>query len=137
MTNEPGEGGKARAKGAAPAPKNSTKKSKQESRDGAIGCVVLVVLAFLAFMLLKSCVGGGDPKRDEELTARVQCEDEVKAQLKTPSTADVHRGVLSRDANDTIIITGTVDSDNSFGARLTLNYRCASSGGITKAVVSE
>ena len=120
--------------GATPAKKPAT---TQQNRDGTIGCIVLVVLAVLAFTMLKSCVGGSSSKSDEEVEARIQCEDAIKSKLKTPSTAKVHRGDLRRDANDTIIITGTVDSDNSFGARLTMSYRCATVNGVTEASVSE
>lgn len=51
-----------------------------------------------------------------------QCEDRVKERLKAPSTAKFDNEEAT--GSGTWTVTGTVDSENSFGATLRASFQC-------------
>jgi hypothetical protein len=62
--------------------------------------------------------------------AYVGCKRALLNRLKAPSTADVS-GILSTDflaSNDSLILRGTVDAENSFGAKLRSTWYCVARG---------
>lgn len=79
---------------------------------GATGLVVL---------LLAGCTSSGNAGDDEQLNRYVAiqaCEGSVKKQLKAPSTADFVEEHARKSGPTRYEITGAVDSENSFGAKL-------------------
>lgn len=65
--------------------------------------------------------GGADDKGDSEVVA---CQDLVRDNLKSPSTANFV-GVPSYSAG---VISGEVDSENSFGANVRSSFQCTDVG---------
>jgi len=59
---------------------------------------------------------------DNRFEVIAQCEDQVKERLKAPSTAKFDNEEAS--GSGTWTVTGTVDSQNSFGAMLRADFRC-------------
>ena len=55
--------------------------------------------------------------------AQVACKDFVRDRLKAPSTADF-TSVSHTGSAPTWTVTGTVDADNSFGAKLRMTFTC-------------
>src|SRR4051794_18512800 len=75
----------------------------------------------LALLVLAGCSSEPyDP--DNESEARAQCESFAKDRLKSPASADFSLGA-ARDSGGWVV-TGTVDSENSFGANLRSDVRC-------------
>lgn len=80
----------------------------------AIGLVAVVLFAGFAIF------GGGG---DDSGQVKVACRDWVKDRLKSPGSADFSGEAVSQDGK-TYVVTGAVDSDNSFGAAIRNHYRC-------------
>lgn len=59
---------------------------------------------------------------NNEFEVKAQCEDAVKNRLKAPSTAKFDNENAS--GSGTWTVSGTVDSENSFGAMLRANFQC-------------
>lgn len=71
--------------------------------------------------------GGGDAKKADEGDeggAQVVCEDFVKRQLKSPTSADFGDVDVSQVKGPVWEVAGEVDSDNSFGASIRNDYTC-------------
>lgn len=70
-----------------------------------------------------SAINGANREPDE-YDAQVQCQEWVKDKLKAPATADF--GAISRSGTlaSGFTITGTVDAENSFGAKLRNTWVC-------------
>jgi hypothetical protein len=91
----------------------------------------VVAASLLLAPLLTACSSGDGAPLSE--SAAVMCEDFVKERLKSPGSADFP-GVTSPDyAKTTTLhntkpwkykVTGVVDSQNSFGAKVRSNYVC-------------
>lgn len=95
------------------------------TKDAAIGCGLLLGLA----LLIGACVTflGGDSTKSSGATdngAIDVCHQAVEAQLKAPSTADfsgekvIHTGTK-------YTVTGAVDAENGFGAKIRQTYLCS------------
>lgn len=76
--------------------------------------------AAIALILAISSAAGGDA--DHSIDAQMACEALVKDQLKSPATADFTTEV---DGDGPYSVSGTVDSENSFGAGVQTAFRCA------------
>lgn len=60
----------------------------------------------------------------DEWGAQVSCEDAVSNMLKAPTTAKFDNWVRSSNGDGSFTVTGTVDSQNSFGAMLRSQFSC-------------
>jgi hypothetical protein len=63
-----------------------------------------------------------DYDSDTSYEAIAQCEAAIKERLKAPSTADFNSSAVG---GGTWTVTGTVDAENSFGAKVRTNYQCS------------
>ena len=101
------------------------------SEKSTLGClaiflapIALIVLVLIVGAIWTGVSGGSkdepyDPNWSGE--AITQCEDLVKESLKAPSTAEFDS---SASGFGTWTVTGTVDSENSFGAMLRSEFQC-------------
>ena len=99
--------------------------SEQQQKMGCGGTIVVVVIIL---WIIGSVTGGSgsDSSNDagaKEDTAKSVCHDAVKDQLKSPATADFHDEDTTTVGNE-INVTGSVDSENGFGALLTSTFDC-------------
>ena len=78
---------------------------------------VVVIAALLA-----GCSSG--PK-DRTVDARSTCQEWVKQQLKAPGSADFGGQSATGSGQGPWTITGWVDAQNSFGAKLRTNWTCS------------
>jgi hypothetical protein len=78
-------------------------------------------VAALAVLALAGCGGSGG-----EGGAYRACERAVESQLKSPSTADFSgaTGSTITSSGDTYKVSGTVDSENGFGAMVRSGFSC-------------
>lgn len=67
--------------------------------------------------------GRGAPKIDH-VSAKMACEDAMRAKLKAPSTAEFS-GAQTALADGVWTVDGHVDAQNSFGAQLRSRYTCS------------
>ena len=63
-----------------------------------------------------------DPNNSSE--AIIQCEDRVEALLKAPTTAEFDSNATGGGSDRVWTVTGTVDAENSFGAKVRSDYGC-------------
>lgn len=90
--------------------------------------VIYVVIAAIVLLVFGYLVNGGDedsPAADRatEVGARDVCRQFVERRLKSPSSAEFNEEQTSGGAG-AYVVTGTVDSDNSFGASIRNEYAC-------------
>lgn len=79
------------------------------------GVAIVLVLA------ISAAFNGGSSSSDNTVEAQIACESRVKDALKSPSTADFSDDVTG---SGPYTVTGTVDSENSFGAMLRSEFQC-------------
>ncbi|MFJ3319377.1 hypothetical protein [Curtobacterium sp. NPDC086286] len=79
------------------------------------GLVIVILLA------ISAAFGGGTSSSDNSVEAQIACENRIKDALKSPSSADFNDDV---SGSGPYTVTGTVDSENSFGAMLRSNFQC-------------
>lgn len=88
-----------------------------------IGCgipaALIIIIVLLATLWPKDDDEPYDPNWSGEAIA--QCEELVKENLKAPSTAKFD---TNANGYGTWTVTGTVDSENSFGAMLQAEFQC-------------
>jgi hypothetical protein len=91
---------------------------------GAIAAVALVV--WLVVVMSNSAVSG-----------KFECEQAVKSQLRSPSTASVGFLTNSQSSNNSSNWkhTGTVTAQNGFGAMVTSGWTCYFEDGVARATV--
>lgn len=87
------------------------------------GCGLIIGLS----LIIGFATSGGsstpyDPNNQYEAVS--QCEDLVSNQLKSPTSADFDSSAAS-NGNRSWTVTGTVDADNSFGAKIRNTYQCS------------
>ena len=102
---------------------NSTHSVNPPIKMGWVGKIGLSILAIFFMM----AVLGGKAKNTAQLdewSAQVACEDAVKTLLKAPATAEFDNWQRQKNADGTYKVTGTVDSQNSFGAMLRSQFGC-------------
>lgn len=113
------------------------KMEPEEKKRGPIWLLLVIVgfLLFVAFSGLSSGSGayrsssGTRQKSYSEADYKSACyslaEEQVKKHLKAPSTASFCRmseASFSKDEENTYVMTGWVDAENSFGAKLRSNW---------------
>lgn len=96
-------------------------------RKWSLGCLG-VFLAFVLFIVVSCSIQMNSPenkgpKPPTELDARIACQDLVSKRLKSPSTAKFG-GEDESLVSGTWTATGTVDSQNGFGAMIRGSYTC-------------
>lgn len=103
-----------------------TGEGEKIGRGCGFGCLGVVLFAILVFAW--SAIQGGDD-RPGTGAAEVACENLVRDQLKSPSTAKFSN--VEATGTGPWTVTGAVDSQNSFGAtvRTTWTCRVQSTGG--------
>lgn len=84
---------------------------------GAILAVIVLVIMFAMFSN-NSGDGGG---------AIVACHDRIESRLKSPGTANYSGENLSSNGNQWTL-TGSVDSQNSFGGVVRNDFTCVATG---------
>lgn len=90
-----------------------------------VGCLVTIGILVLGGVIggLSSCGKGSKPyDPNNEFEVKAQCEDRVKSMLKAPSTAKFDNETAT--GSGTWTVTGTVDSENGFGALLQAEFQC-------------
>ncbi|MDR6867864.1 hypothetical protein J2Y69_002472 [Microbacterium resistens] len=86
-----------------------------------IGTVVGISLVGVLIWSVASNIyrGDGSPNKHEAI---IYCEDKVKERLKAPDTAKF--SLESASSRSPFIVTGSVSSENSFGANLHISVGC-------------
>ena len=110
--------------------KDNAAKAKEQTR-GCLDFVALIVTGLVISVIFATCSGGGSggsspkaPDKLDEWSAQVACQDTIKDRLKAPATAQFDNWIRSANADGTYTITGTVDSQNAFGAMLRSKFSC-------------
>lgn len=88
---------------------------------GCFGILVLFSVIVGGCTALTSPDDGGVGR--EKGYAIAACEDEVRALLKAPATADFQSGASGTESPYTVV--GQVDSENGFGATLRSEFTCS------------
>ncbi|WP_437582746.1 hypothetical protein ACSAGD_10790 [Paramicrobacterium sp. CJ85] len=86
---------------------------------GAFG--VLVIAGGVGLSIVTAQNEGEQDRYGTPTEASMYCEDAVRDQLKAPDTAEFD---TSATGSGTYTVTGTVDSENSFGAMLRSDFQC-------------
>lgn len=105
-------------------------KTKQPASPGAV--VFTIVFFFIIFLVFKCSCSQTDEQvsdnneQNSKITALTAAQEEVKARLKSPSSADFPWGsdCVTKISDNTYVINSYVDSQNSFGAMLRTNFTC-------------
>lgn len=80
-----------------------------------------LLVSLAAILALFGC-GGGEP--DPADTAKQACVEAVPERLKSPATAEISNVQTSQFVSGVWSVTGTVDSENSFGAMIRSTFKC-------------
>lgn len=86
-----------------------------------LGCLGLIAI-FVVFMLWGSIAGDDEPDVPDQYEAKAQCEGFADKRLKAPATADYDLAAV--ESAESWTVTGTVDSENGFGAMIRSEVRC-------------
>lgn len=94
------------------------------SRSVGLGCLSIVALAVVLFVI--GAVNGDeeDDLNGSKYGAQGACEDFVEARLKAPATADFNHASETHLGDAVWRVSGTVDSENSFGAKVRTSFVC-------------
>lgn len=84
---------------------------------------VLGIIGGLGYACEVSSSGAEGSPPDESGQVQVACKSWVEDRLKAPSTADFS-GVKTALSGDRYTVTGSVDSQNSFGAMIRTSWIC-------------
>lgn len=92
------------------------------------GCLVMIVaplLLFVACTAIFSAMGDDGPSSSENrYYAEQACKRSVERQLKAPSTADFSISSVDEKSSNEWSVSGTVDAENSFGAKIRNSWTC-------------
>lgn len=102
------------------APNLQPKKSGAGLLWGCVGCVAIPV-AVIAIIMGIGAANREPYDGNNEYEAIAQCEDRIERLLKSPSTADFNSNATG---SGTWTVTGTVDSENGFGAMIRSDFQC-------------
>ena len=98
-------------------PITGEKKMSQDSKNRLVAGIA--VAAVIVVVLIAALTASNEPGESD---ARSECESFVDARLKAPATADYNL-VASQDGEQWTV-TGTVDSENGFGAKIRSDVTC-------------
>lgn len=87
-----------------------------------VGTLVAISVAVVGGLFAVDHWRGGSTD-DQSGYVKVACRDWVKDRLTSPATAKFSGESVSRTGN-TYVVTGSVDSQNSFGAMIRNGYQC-------------
>lgn len=90
----------------------------------AVGVVVAIVIGL---SIWGSYRNAHPTDEDKQAESQVACEDVVKKNLKSPSTASFSNETAT-GTDGQYTVTGDVDSQNSFGATVRAHFTCESDG---------
>lgn len=98
-----------------------------EKKSGGAGCLIAVVGGVLLVVLLSMFGSGGDDEDDGPTSAGAidVCEQHVRDLLRAPSTADFGGQQASLTSSGHFTVTGWVDAENGFGAKLRSDWSCS------------
>lgn len=97
--------------------------AKTGGRRG-FGCLIVfavILVAFVGCTVAISINGGNRDSSNNKYEAIAQCESRVEKLLKSPSTAEFDTDATG---STTWTVTGTVDSQNGFGATVRSSFQC-------------
>lgn len=104
-------------------PSDPPAKGTSSDMSGAQGCLYAVVgVVALGIILAILGVGSGDAGPDE-WGARDVCEQSVREQLRSPSSASFGGHETTQDGSE-FEVTGHVDAENAFGASIRTRWIC-------------
>ena len=86
-----------------------------------LGCFGLVAV-LVVFILWSLVAGDGEPDAPNQYEAEAQCEDFIADRLKSPASAEYD--LTAVESGGKLEVTGTVDSQNGFGAMVRSDVRC-------------
>ncbi len=112
-------------------PGESTPGAKSSPSAFKVGCLVFVALVVLLFggcAVLLVVGSNSDSPPDNSYAAQAACENSIQNRLKSPSTAKFNTQI---SGSDPYTVSGTVDSQNSFGATLRSSFQCTVTAGST------
>jgi hypothetical protein len=106
------------------------KKKEKDKHNESIGCLILAIIAAIGVFLFQMCKSNIDdsmPSSSQrsaptEIDARVMAEVFIKKQLKAPLTAVFSEVKSTTMGSGEFLVTGMVDSQNSFGAMLRTGF---------------
>lgn len=88
---------------------------------------ILVIVIVIALNVFGSMRASHPTDEDKQAESQVACEDVVKENLKSPSTASFSNETAS-GTDGQYTVTGDVDSQNGFGATVRSHFTCESDG---------
>lgn len=92
----------------------------------AIGCfgLVAVVVAFVTYSAINGTNTDSGSGASDSFKAQYYAKERVKELLKSPSTAEFQDNVVHDLGGGAYQVTGRVDAQNSFGAKLRKTWTC-------------
>jgi hypothetical protein len=99
----------------------------QPKKDGngvfltCLGCAAVPVLIFAVVWVIGAVSGPKEYDANNRYEVIAQCEARIKDMLKSPSTAQFDTDATG---SGTWTVTGTVDSENGFGAMVRSSFGC-------------
>lgn len=98
------------------------KRDSSSANRGCLGLVIAIVLLAGGCGLLFS--GDDDEYQTAQITAQAGCQGFVERRLKAPDGADFSAWSAVPGPGSTWTVSGTVDAENSFGAKIRSSFRC-------------
>ena len=90
-----------------------------------VGSILAILFSLLMIVgVWSENSGGGRNTAEDHYWAEVACEDSVSNQLKAPSTADYDVTVSNELRDGVWFVSGTVDAENTFGAKIRHHWTC-------------
>lgn len=104
-----------------------TQRPSTSGEKAVIGCawiaLALVILMFVGCSAMMNSAGSKDDDGGSAVMARIACEDMVKDKLKSPGSAKFS-GQSETGSGNSWTASGSVDSQNGFGALMRSGYSC-------------
>ena len=94
------------------------------TRTKLTGRAWLVIIGLAVVVTAASYLFGGTDHSTDDATALKACHRAVSTQLKSPASASWSDETVTGD-RDGMMVEGTVDADNSFGAALRSSFSCS------------
>jgi hypothetical protein len=91
--------------------------AQELKKANGMGCLIATGVIIL-FIFIGICTSNGSSDSNDCAGAYYEAKDAVKAQLKSPSSADFTGEYNCSQSGSTYYITSEVDAENSFGAKL-------------------
>lgn len=105
-----------------PTPPASPEPSKKPSTPQIIASVAVVVIVLVCAIGYVVSLGDDDEPGGDSTMAEIMCEDFIEERLKAPATAEYEHSTTF--TNPAYRVTGTVDSENGFGAMIRSEFTC-------------